>query len=837
MPLRFISPKNKLLAASLRRTLLIASTLVPLAQTYADTIYADSTDGICDSENADTNQACNSTTHSFADLDWLNKDQLNPAQQHELAPGCTGIYVDPFADQSIDDADMAELPLIVEADSTEVIGGVHATLEGDVEVSQGPRSIAADKMVYSRADDSALMQGDVVIRQQGLLIRGESARVDTTKEEAEFIDARIVLHNQHIRGSASSIAQEGRGKAVLRNGHITSCAPDSNAWSLEGAELGINELTGQGYGKHVKFRIADVPIFYLPYATFPVGDQRQSGFLAPSFSTSDKGGLDISLPYYLNLAPNYDATITPRIISDRGPMLEAEFRHLSHSIEQKVSGSFLPDDGGSQGHDGSSNTHVGTNRWLFQYKQNGGLGSGWYTEVDYNLTSDEDYFRDLGTSSFEVANTTYLDQKLVAGTQLDNWDLNLRVQDYQTLLLNLDAPYRKLPQIEANGNYYLGRMNLNLDNQLTSFDHEQGLSISGKPIITGQRYAADYTLGQRFSNAAGYIKPEVGYKYRQYKLSPGEGDSIEQEHVSLGAPQASVDASLVFENPQGRYLQTLEPRLYYLYRSYEDHSALYNASNSGGGVNFDTSTRTFSYGQLYRDSRFSGYDRLDDANRLTAGITNRWMSHKDGHEFFALSLGQINYFEDRRVGLESDIDAQQNSSEIALEFSANARAGSGVFGNLIYDDAAEQMSRFSAGYNYASQDKLSLVSLSYSFVRKDPEISSSKQLDQVDLAFVAPIVQQWFMMGRSNYDFENQQELETFGGIEYNNCCYRVRFLARRWLDSNVANEEGGSGQYDRGVYLEIEFKGLGSTGTRIRNMLEDALPGYERRERLMSEH
>ena len=261
------------------------------------------------------------------------------------------------------------------------------------------------------------------------------------------------------------------------------------------------------------------------------------------------------------------------------------------------------------------------------------------------------------------------------------------------------------------------------------------------------------------------------------------------------------------------------------------------ATESEQVINFDTTTRNFSYAQLYRDTRFSGSDRLDDANQITVGLTNRWFGH-DGHEFFNASVGQINYFRNRRIGLEREVSDSANTSEWALEFGAHWRDGSSLYGGLIYDDGAEQIARFSTGYNYASRNQLNLYSIGYSYVRADPEISDSEELDQVDAAFVTPLTSEWYAMGRANYDIENEQELETFLGIEYNNCCYRIRVLARRWLDSNVANLDASNDSvFDQGIFFELHLKGLGGSGAKVNQILEDAIPGYDRREKVLNQH
>ena len=775
------------------------------------------------------------------DLDWLPSAYLNLDTSKPLFAGCTGAYVDPLAGELLSDADIDTLPLVIEADSATVVDVDTATLLGDVRVSQGPRSITSQQMSYERTRDEAQLLGGVTIRQPGMLIRGEEAKISTIEQQGKFSKARFVMHATHMRGEAESIEQQGPNRILLRNGAISSCEPDSNAWSLQGEELSVNQEKGQGYGKNVQLRLGGVPVFYLPYISFPIGDERRSGFLFPSISSSDDGGLDISAPYYLNLAPNYDLTLTPRLITGRGAMIEIETRHLSKYFLSSLSASYLGNDSGGNltTADGERllNQNQGNNRWLFQVKQSGVGGGNWYSDIDFTKTSDTDYFRDLGTSSFAVSNTTYLNQSIEGGIAIDHWHLSARVQDYQTLLLNLDAPYRKVPELTADGHYEYKGFDVDLKNQMTRFDHRDAQRLDGSPIIRGERFSSDYRIGRTYSNAGAYFRPEAGYRVLSYRLRSGDSDPLKNENITLAAGQFSADVGAVFEHTGGEYLQTLEPRAKYFVRQYQNHDELYNATASGQGVNFDTTTRNFSYGQLYRDTRFSGADRLDDANQVTVGLTNRWFGN-DGHELFNVSLGRINHLQDRRIGLEREVPDATRSSEWALEFGAYWRDGSSLFTNLLYDDETKQVARLSSGYNYASDDQLSLYTIGYTYLRADPEITESEELDQLDAAFVSPISRQWFAMGRANYDIENRQELETFLGFEYNNCCYRIRVLARRWLDSNIANLAlDNDPVFDQGLFFELHLKGLGGSGAKLNQILEDAIPGYRRRENALNNH
>jgi len=783
---------------------------------------------------------------------WVPKEQL-PTELHSLiSPGCHGLYIEGSDEQILDKSqNLDTLPLVVQADEASVTNGNTATLEGNVVVSQGNRSISAGKMAYERDVDRAVLEDKVTIRQPGMLIQGEYAEVSTTQHKATFIDASFVLKDNQVRGGAQSVKQLSRSKLELRGGRVTSCEPGDESWVLKGERLTIDNETNQGSGKNVTLNIGSFPVFYLPYITFPVGDQRQTGFLFPSISSSDDGGIDIALPYYWNLAPNYDATLTPRFISGRGTMLEFETRYLNRWMRTETGLALLPDDGGSEDEDlddlildgelteEEARPHKGNNRWLAQFKLSGGKTQGWYTRADYTRVSDEDYFRDLGTSSLAVANKTFLEQSLEIGYQFDHWRLSSLAQTQQILLVDLDAPYRKLPQIDFNGRYNLNDWVVVLNNRYTQFRHRE----NDPARLKGGRFNTEYRVRWEKRYLWGFFIPEVGNKSLSYQLDDNP-TLVEQDDLefSLMTPQASLDLGLVFEHASGNFTQTIEPRIYYLYRKFKDHSKLFDlGGNTDLDINFDTSERTFSYGQLYRDSRFIGGDRLDDADQATIGLTTRWSNNNTGRDLFVASAGQIFHFSDRTVTLAGTrgISETEDSSEFASELLVNLGSRTQLYANAIYDTESRRINRSSAGVNFASTDYQKLFNISYSFLRDlDVPISSevaSKDIDQADVSFAIPASRRWSFMGRANYDFQNKQELETFLGFEYNDCCYRFRFLARRWLDSNIANlSVDEDAQYDQGVFFEIHFKGLGGSGAKVNSILNDGIFGYEAREQLL---
>ncbi|WNO08595.1 LPS-assembly protein LptD [Teredinibacter sp. KSP-S5-2] len=780
-------------------------------------------------------------------MDWVHENQLSEEEQKNLPAGCHGKYVDPLEpkDGTAPAQTDESAPLVLEADHSVVKQGQTASLQGNVKVQMGDKSIEADTLEYDQEKNTGQLKGNIAVRQPGMLIRSEDATINAAENTSKMSGSRFVIHEQHIRGSAKSIEQKQDGVIVLKEGTYTSCEPGSNTWQLEGQELKIDQEEQTGSGKNVTLKISSIPVFYLPYIEFPIGDERKTGLLFPSISSSDDGGLDIALPYYLNLAPNYDATLVPRFISGRGLMLEGEARHLSRFFNSEMDLAFLPNDDGGEDSDadrliqeGESEATIrpykGEDRWLASFAQTGGARDGWYSNIDFTKVSDSNYFRDFGTASLSVANTTHLDQSAEVGRYGSNWYWHGLVQNQQVLLRDIDHPYRKLPEFAFVGNYDTYGTRFTLDHDYTYFTHEEDQWLNGTPIIKGQRFATDYRASWSKENAWGYIKPEIGVKSLNYTLETDALRAEADEEIHLVTPQASLDTGIVLEHPGGDLLQTIEPRLFYLYRDYTSHEDLLDITEDGQNLNFDTSARTFTYSQLFRDSRFSGQDRLDDANQLSIGVTSNW-SKNNGTPLFSTSIGQTFHFDDRRVGLDSTTN-KDNFSEIAGEVQIYLGALSQAYINGLYDTGSDQIARGSAGIHYASKDYKYLFNLAYSYA-KDFQESTGKQvqdIDQVDVSWATPLSKQWLLTARYNYDFTNEQELETFVGLEYNDCCYRIRLLARRWLDSNIASLDSlniDDAKYDQGIFFEIQLKGLGGSGAKVNSILNESIFGYRARE------
>jgi len=789
--------------------------------------------------------------HHPAAFDFVPTEHLSIQDSKFIPAGCSGIYQPPAGFEQTSAIGELQHDLIIEANTSRLEGTKSATLTGDVFVQQGPRVVRADSMLFDNINQSATLSGGVAIRNPGVIIRGEQATMSTIKNAASFDQAMFVLHNQHMRGSAASITQSEGGMITLNRGQITSCEPNQQGWTLSGSEIKVDYEKGQGSGKNITLRLGSVPVLYTPYIAFPLGDERKSGFLFPEISSTDNGGLDLALPYYFNLAPNYDATVTPRLISGRGAMLGLEGRYLSSKFYNEANVGFLPqDDGGGDADldtliasgnisENEARPHQNQNRWVLQFNQEGGATSqkGWYSSINFTRVSDIDYFRDIGDSAFDPQNESFVTQRLEAGYLFDHWTVSTLIENNQVLLRDLDNPYKKEPQITANGQYRHNGLHYTLSNDLTRFGHANQTFRNGQTVLTGTRLATDYRIAKPYIGRWGFIKPQLGYKALAYVLDNDGLNDIQDNSPAVGAAQASLDLGLVFENNSGRFYQTFEPRAYLLFREFSDHDDLFNVTDDNRDINFDTSLRTFSFSQLFRDSRFSGKDRLDDASQATLGFTARWMDKSTQAEKLNISMGQVFHFRDRRIGLRGSDQETEQTSELAADMQLYLGETSQYYLNTIYDTESKRITRANSGITYAQNDSSTLYNVSYSYVRDYRQASiaagttNATDIDQIDLAMAKPLSPQWQIMGRYNYDFTQKQELEAFVGFEYNDCCYRLLMLARHWLDSNIASLTSNDDlEYDRGIFFELHLKGLGGSGKRVTSILKDSIRGYRER-------
>lgn len=760
--------------------------------------------------------------------DWVPAEQLPPELRCQLGPGCDGAYVEPPRDWPDADKPRDDAPLRASSATSEWQGET-VTVEGNVVVTKGELKLTADRGRINRSEQKADLEGHVTLREPGLLMAGERAHINSDTGLGDLEQARILHYDSGARATAARLSRVSEQVAVLEDARYTQCMPGDEVWSLSASNIRLDNNTGRGESKHTVLRLGPVPVFYSPYLNFPIDDRRQSGWLWPSLSSSDGG--DISAPYYLNLAPNYDATLTPRFIGDRGAMLETELRHLSSYGKTQLAGAYLPDD-----------DITGEDRWLFSGQHDNRFGKHVGTWVDYSKVSDIDYFRDLSVSSLEIKRQTHLNQAGRLDLRGGNWTSQLLAQEYQTIDEFVAEPYKRLPQwtVRRSASDINFRPDYTFLSQYTDFDHDESIE-NGGTRVTGQRLYSELGLTLPMYWAAGYIQPTVRMRYVGYELDdlPTNPNSrLTDDNPSAAAPLAIIDAGLFFERDGDNYSQTLEPRLFYLWSEHEDQA---------DQPLFDTSRMTFSYQQLFRSSRFTGYDRLEDFDQLSVGLTHRWISKESGRELITASVGQIFYFDDREVDPQGnnldpalnpilwnsiDTDNRRSNSEMAAELRVQPSDQFWATASTLWDTVDDKVNEGGFYLHYAG-DNRHLFNLGYRYRRARPGINRlTRDLEQADFSAAIPLGDRWSLYTRFNYDIEDGRSLEDLFGVQYEDCCWMTRVVYQRAVEGEEVLLNGDTRlARDHAIIFEFQLKGLGSLGSKAGGLLEESILGYRESE------
>ena len=508
-------------------------------------------------------------------------------------------------------------------------------------------------------------------------------------------------------------------------------------------------------------------------------------------------------------------------------MLEAELRQKSRFGEWAIGGAQLKDDLFTETPSPGSeeDTPSQENRWLGNIQQAGNI-LGLSTRIDYSKVSDNDFFKELSTNSLELKRNRHLNQQATLGYRDDNWQVELTAQDHQTIDDLLNSQYQLMPQlsIERNNSGVNFETEWLLNAEFTSFQHDQSIDDGGS-FVTGDRNFVEAGLSYPMRWAAGFIVPSAKIRSLSYdldELSAGDDTS-----PSASTPLVTLDMGLIFERAGtfsgSSYTQTLEPRLFYFYSDYDDQI---------GNPDFDTKELDFSYSQLFRDSRFSGNDRLDDANQTSVGITSRFINNDDGREIITLSIGQIFYLEDRRVQLGSSaFEDTVSNSNIATEIQIQPSDNTWLTTSLLWNSRTDTIDEGGFGVHYQTNNS-SLYNLGYRFRRDSVRTlgNTRRDLSQADASIVLPITDRWSVFGRYRYDIEEQYALDEMVGVQYDDCCWMVRLLYQQSVDDQYANELNDQiiVERDYAFVLEFQLKGLGSLGNKAESFLRESILGYE---------
>jgi LPS-assembly protein len=674
--------------------------------------------------------------------------------------------------------------LTLTADDVDLVRDGVSQLDGRVELRQADKVFRAEALEYEDSLNQVRVDVESTFRNPELLIRSQSATFDLENENGEFRDTRFTLTERAARGGAEIISLSRDGGAALEDARYTTCAPDSEAWFIEASQIRLNHDTGLGTAKHARIRFGGVPILYLPYFQFPIDGERRTGLLFPTVGQSDNTGFDIRWPVYLNLGPNYDATLTPRYMSDRGLMLMSEGRYLMREGEGFLGYDVLPQDRAQDEDD----------RSYFRAEHRGLINDRLAVDVRFAEISDLRYFEDFG-GEIDLAAITHLERSARLTYQAPaSYTLQALVQDYQTIAANLqpiDEPYRRLPQIRFSAltQQSLFNTRAGIRSEYVNFaraDSLEGQRIDLRPFLRFER-----------DELSRYVVAELDYRYTGYQLSEAiAGTSTPDRSL----PSLGVEGGLRFERiSDGGSLQTLEPRAFYLYVPYRDQDAL---------PLFDAGEPDFDFTQLFARNRYSGEDRVSDAHHVAMAATTRLLDPRSGEVRWSASVGQLYRIDPPRVdlpGFETP-DAGATDFIASVDYRLSRRISASIASQWSPDQNQFDRSRLALRYREGGRD----VQMAYRY-RAD-------QLEQADVAAHLPIAGGFNLSGRWRYSMAEHQSLDLFAGIGYETCCWAVNTAYRRYI-------AGTDGNYNSGIYLQLELKGL----TRIGGGLEALLPGAAR--------
>lgn len=650
-----------------------------------------------------------------------------------------------------------------------------AVATDDVELRREDQLLTTELLQYDTQTETITMPGKVNYEDSVMYINGTSAHYSFLEENGSFMDVDYGLVGSSARGTAKEVTVESGNHSVMHGLQFTTCPGESPEWLLQAKELELDFEEGVGTVKGGQLRFFDIPFLYLPYLTFPIDDRRKSGFLYPYISTANDNGFEFSIPYYWNIAPNQDATFTPRYFTERGFMLTGEYRFLTPRTVGELDFDYMHDD-----------TKTGDTRFHYRFAHNAQFSPRWSSQFLIDRVSDDQYFQDFSIS-LAAASRQYLRSKYGIYGSGRHWQLQTYVDDFQVVddaVDPLNTPYTRLPRVVFDLDKPLGfqGLSLQLDAELVYFDRDIG--------VTGTRLDIYPRFEWNIETHWGYVRPSAGYRYTGYDLNRQvlSGDKTPDRGTEI----LSFDTGVFFERDSKKgNLQTLEPRLFYLYVPYK---------NQQGLPDFDTAPFTFGFSQLFHYNRFTGADRQSDANQLTLALTTRSINQLNGRELWSLSFGQILYFENQRVlSVDNTPLFSENSSPFIAEFKLRLSNRLNARIATQWDWQNSQFDVAVLGATYTARSGLRLGA-EYRYRRGT--------VDQFDIRYYQPINESWRVLGRVNYSMLDNDLLSAEAGFEYDSCCWGLRFIAKRFL----RNREG---DHRDAIYVQLVLKGLGGFGRR----------------------
>lgn len=745
-------------------------------------------------------------------------------------------------------------------------------LQGDVTFTQPGRQTSADRVILHQNPQTGQIScmdlyGDVRFREAGKLLVGSYTHIDVKNRTWKVAEG--VYHVERPSGSGAlqswgmvnQAVKEPTGTLQLSNATYTTCAPTQTPWHLQAKHITLNQQTGRGTAKNTWLYAGNVPVFYTPYANFPIDNRRQTGFLYPSFSYNKESGLIVDIPYYLNLAPNYDATLTLTPMTRRGLQMTGLLRYLTQTSEGFLYASTLPNDQEFARFkaetireyppnpyndpfldriESDSNTR---NALVFHHDTV--WNKNWSATLDGNWVSDDYYYQDFGSGP-AILNQDQLFNQAAVHYQSEHWQFLAKLQAFQTLhVINntfVADQYQRLPQLSLDGSYpdQAYGFNYEINTEWVNFQHVDDF-FTGEPYPTGIRFHLNPQISRPFSGPAGFVIPTVAVDIASYSVSnnaivntltnpptitPNADPNLDMTRL---IPMLSVDSGLYFERllsfAGASYKQTLEPRAYYLYVPSFDQNNI---------PVFDTTLPTFDFDQLFRMNRFIGYDRIGDANQMSVGVTTRFLDDYTSEEKIDLSVGGIYYFRPHTQCLYPDCSDDptigRSISPIAGMINIHPNQKWTIRGKAAWDPNQSQWDNAEASLFYRPLPQ-HIFKLGYNYVQDgdpsagEPQGSNQNNLKRVEVGMAWQIKKNWSLIADWNYNVTHGHAQSYVYGVEYNSCCLAVRLAASRTF---LAEDVNGQRDFRNNIYIQFLLKGLGTIGSRAGgDLILESFPGY----------
>jgi LPS-assembly protein len=720
-------------------------------------------------------------------------------------------------------------PIDVKSNYSEIFDNEISSYFGNVVIKHADQQLSSDNANYDSVAKTLDIHGDAYYSDDDLTVHTNAGTFDLDSDQAKLRDVLFIAPSAPLRGHASAVIRDSKTVSRYQDVAYTSCPTGSQDWVIHASELKIDKEEGEGIAKNAWLEFKGAPVFYSPYMSFPTDSNRKSGFLAPSFGSTQRSGINFGMPYYWNIAPNYDATFKPRYLTKRGILLAGDFRYLTESSLGQTNLELLPNDYLKQNQP----------RYFASVKNTTRFTDKVHANVDLNYVSDKNYFAELG-SALSLPNFSYLKSQADVGYYGDMMNAVARIENYQSIdkyLTGNKLPYRKLPEIDIHFKHEFNQLpvpvNVALNNEFVYFQHSS--------LLNGQRSNVKPSVSMPLQSESAYITPKASLQYTNYFLSDPLISGYSSQ-ISRTLPIFSTDSGMTFErnlNLGGKgFLNTIEPRLFYLYIPRADQKDI---------PIFDTSAYDIWFNTLFRENRFSGLDRIQDANQVTMAVSSRLIDEHTGKERAKFSLGNILYFQDREVQAPFYIQKIDANGKPTLEtFTPPTETGS--FSNVIgelsakindhvaidsgiqFDPYQNEISRGKAILHLTNQPN-EIINVGYRYRKIAPTIIPNRENDiiQSDMSFHYPVYDNWSAVGRWQYSLLYNSTQESFLGIEKENCCWRFRVIGRRYVNnlnvfSNGADVQGVS---QTGIFFQVELKGLTGVGEKIDTFLEQNIYGY----------